>query len=144
MEVGKLADLVLWDPGWFAVRPRLVLKGGAVASAPIGDANASIPTPQPVLQRPMFGAAPAAAPMLSVSWVAPAALENGLVEDLGLRRRLVALAETRGVGKADMVGNDALPAIDVDADTFVVTVDGDEIDPLPATELPLAQRYSLF
>jgi urease subunit alpha len=144
VAVGKLADLVLWDPAFFAIRPRLVLKGGAIVSAPIGDANASIPTPQPVLQRPMFGAAPSVAPRLSVSWVAPAALESGLAERLGLVRELAPVADTRGVTKRDMAANDALPSISVDPATFVVTVDGDEIEPQPATELPLAQRYALF
>jgi urease subunit alpha len=144
VEVGKLADLVLWDPAFFAVRPRLVLKSGAIVSAPIGDANASIPTPQPVLQRPMFGAAPSVAPRLSVSWVAPAALEAGVADRLGLTRELAPVTDTRGVTKRDMAANDALPDIAVDPATFVVTVDGDEIDPQPVTELPLAQRYALF
>jgi urease subunit alpha len=144
VEVGKLADLVLWDPAFFAVRPRLVIKGGAIVSAPIGDANASIPTPQPVLQRPMFGAAASVAPTLSVSWVAPAALEAGIADRLGLIRELAPVADTRGVTKRDMALNDALPDIAVDPATFVVTVDGDEIEPQPVTELPLAQRYSLF
>jgi urease subunit alpha len=144
VEVGKLADLVLWDPAYFAVRPRLVIKGGAIVSAPIGDANASIPTPEPVLQRPMFGAAASVAPTVSVSWVAPKAFESGLAERLGLTRELVTVADTRGVTKRDMPGNDALPAIAVDPATFVVTVDGEEIAPQPVTELPLAQRYALF
>jgi urease subunit alpha len=144
VEAGKLADLVLWDPAFFGVRPRLVLKAGAVVWAPIGDANASIPTPQPVLGRPMFGAAASAAPHLSLSFVSAAALEDGLAERLGLTRRLVAVADTRGIGKADLPENDALPAIGVDPETFVVTVDGEEVTPAPARELPLAQRYSLF
>jgi urease subunit alpha len=144
VEVGKLADLVLWDPAWFGVRPRIVLKGGAVAWAPIGDANASIPTPQPVLGRPMFAAATTAAPSVSVSFVAPASLEAGLAERLELSRELVAVADTRAVGKADLPLNDALPSISVDAETFVVTVDGSEVEPAPATELPMTQRYSLF
>jgi urease subunit alpha len=144
VEVGKLADLVLWDPAWFGVRPRLVLKGGQVAWAPIGDANASIPTPQPVLGRPMFAAFGAAAASVSVSFVAPAALEAGLEERLGLGRQLVAVADTRGVGKADLPLNDALPSISVDPETFIVTVDGDAVEPAPVNVLPLAQRYSLF
>jgi urease subunit alpha len=144
VDVGKLADLVLWDPAYFAVRPRLVLKGGAIASAPIGDANASIPTPQPVVQRAMFATAPAVAPTVSISWVAPAALESGVAERLALSRELVAVTDTRRVTKRDLIGNDALPAIEVDPATFVVTVDGDEIEPQPMTELPLAQRYALF
>jgi urease subunit alpha len=144
VEPGKLADLVLWDPAFFGVRPQLVLKAGQVAWAPIGDANASIPTPQPVLGRPMFGAVPAAAARLSLSFVAPEALEHGLAERLGLTRELVGVADTRSVAKRDLPGNDALPEIAVDPETFVVTVDGAEIEPEPATELPLAQRYSLF
>jgi urease subunit alpha len=144
VEVGKLADLVLWDPAWFGVRPRLVVKGGAVAWAPIGDANASIPTPQPVLGRPMFAALGAAAASVSMTFVAPAALEAGLAERLGLARELVAVADTRSVRKADLPMNDALPTISVDPQTFVVTVDGAEVEPAPVSELPMAQRYSLF
>jgi urease subunit alpha len=144
VEPGKLADLVLWDPAFFGVRPGLVLKAGAIAWAPIGDANASIPTPQPILGRPMFAAAPAAAPGLSLTFVAPEALADGLEERLALGRSLVPVADTRGVGKRDLPGNDALPEIVVDPETFVVTVDGEEIEPAPASELPLAQRYSLF
>jgi urease subunit alpha len=142
VAVGKLADLVLWDPAFFGIRPRLVLKAGAVAWAPMGDANASIPTPQPVLMRPMFAARTGAD--VSLTFVAGAALEDGLEERLGLRRRLVAAKDTRAVGKADMPLNDALPRIDVDPETFVVSIDGEEIAPAPATELPLAQRYTLF
>ena len=144
VEPGKLADLVLWDPAFFGVRPRLVLKGGAVAWAPIGDANASIPTPQPVLGRPMFAATGTAAARLSLSFVAPAALADGLAERLGLERELVAVADTREVGKRDLPGNDALPEIRVDPETFSVSVDGDVVEPAAATVLPLAQRYSLF
>jgi urease subunit alpha len=144
VEVGKLADLVLWDPAFFAVRPRLVIKGGAVAWAPIGDANASIPTPQPVFGRPMFGAIGAAAASVSVSFVAPAALEAGLEARLGLTRRLIGVSDTRAVMKTDLPMNDALPAISVDPETFVVTVDGEAVTAAPVSVLPLAQRYSLF
>lgn len=144
VEPGKLADLVLWDPAFFAIRPRLVIKGGAIAYAPIGDANASIPTPQPVLARPMFGAAVSAAPHTSLTFVAPAALADGLEGRLGLRRRLVAVEDTRGLSKLDMPRNDALPRIEVDPETFVVTVDGEPVTPQPATVLPLAQRYAFF
>jgi urease subunit alpha len=144
IAVGKLADLVLWDPAFFAVRPRLVIKGGHVAWAPIGDANASIPTPQPVLGRPMFAAAPGVAARCSVSFVAPAAIEDGLSERLGLARRLLAVGDTRALTKADMPENDALPRIEVDPETFVVRVDGEPVDQQPADVLPLAQRYSLF
>jgi urease subunit alpha len=144
VAVGKLADLVLWSPAFFAARPDLVLKGGAVAWAPIGDANASIPTPQPVLGRPMFAATPAVAADRSVSFVAAAALEGGLGERLALDRRLAAAGWTRSLTKADMPRNDATPQISVDSSAFTVTVDGELIEPQPAIELPLAQRYNLF
>jgi urease subunit alpha len=144
VEVGKLADLVLWEPAFFAVRPAMVLKGGAVAWAPIGDANASIPSPEPVLGRPMFAAMPLAAGRHSRSFVAPAALEAGLAERLELVRELRAVGDVRALGKADMPGNDATPEIRVDSERFTVTVDGELIEPDPVTELPLAQRYSLF
>jgi len=144
VEVGKLADLVLWDPAFFGVRPQLVIKGGAIAWAPIGDANASIPTPQPVLGRPMFGGMGAAAAAGSLAFVSETALRDGLAERLALRRELVAVADTRGVGKADLPNNDAMPEIVVDPETFVVTVDGEDVMPAPASRLPLAQLYSLF
>ncbi|MGI5227034.1 urease subunit alpha [Actinoallomurus sp. CA-142502] len=142
VEVGKLADLVLWEPAFFGVRPHVVLKGGMIAWGQMGDANASIPTPQPVFPRPMWGAT--AAPATSVHFVAPAALDDGLADRLAVRRRLVAVGDTRRLGKADMPLNDALPEIKVDPDTFTVTVDGDEVEPAPAAELPMAQRYFLF
>ncbi|QIG43219.1 urease subunit alpha [Nocardioides anomalus] len=142
VEVGKLADLVLWDPRFFGVRPELVLKGGALVRAALGDPNASIPTPQPVLMRPTLVDADGADH--AVTFVAPAALEDGLADRLGLRRPLAAVTPTREVGKADMVNNDALPDIHVDPETFAITVDGDLVVPQPATELPLARLYSLF
>jgi urease subunit alpha len=144
VEVGKLADLVLWDPRFFGVKPDLVLKGGMIAWANVGDANASIPTPQPVLPRPMFGAAPRAAAASSIAWVAPIALEDGLAERLELGRRLVPVADCRAVGKADLPNNDAVPRIEVDPESFEVHVDGELMVEEPATELPLAQRYFLF
>ncbi len=144
VAVGKLADLVLWEPAFFGVRPHAVIKGGMIAWAAMGDANASIPTPQPVLPRPMFGAAPAAAAATSVHFVAPQAIEDGLAERLAVNRRLLAVGDVRRVGKADMPLNDALPRIDVDPDTFTVTIDGDVWAEQPATELPMAQRYFLF
>ena len=120
VEVGKLADLVLWEPAFFGVRPHAVVKGGMIAWAAMGDANASIPTPQPVLPRPMFGAAPAAAAATSVHFVAPQAIEDGLADRLAVNRRLVAVGDVRKVGKAAMPLNDALPRIEVDPDTFTV------------------------
>ncbi|WP_114854472.1 urease subunit alpha [Brachybacterium sp. YJGR34] len=142
VEVGKMADLVLWDPRFFGVRPALVLKGGAIAWAALGDPNASIPTPQPVLMRPAFGDAIGAE--LSVSFVAPAAIEDGLRERLGLTRQLLPVAPTREVTKADLKNNDALPRIDIRADTFDIRIDGELVVPQPAETLPLAQRYQLF
>jgi len=144
IEVGKLADLCLWEPAFFGVRPHLVLKGGAIAWAQIGDANASIPTPQPVFGRPMFAAAPDAAGHHCVSWVAPAAIEDGIGERLGLRRALLAVDGVRALTKADLPNNDALPEIRVDPAAFTVTIDGELIEPEPAAVLPMAQRYNLF
>ncbi|WP_442792126.1 urease subunit alpha [Micromonospora sp. NBC_01796] len=144
VEKGKLADLVLWDPVFFGVRPHLVIKGGMIAWAQMGDANASIPTPQPVLPRPMFGAYGTAPAQTSLAFVAPAAIEDKLGERLGLGRRLAPVADVRSRGKADMPLNDALPRIEVEPDTFTVRIDGAVIEPEPATELPMAQRYFLF
>jgi urease subunit alpha len=138
VEVGKLADLVLWDPAFFAIRPRLVIKGGAIAWAPMGDANASIPTPQPVLMRPMFAGGGRLAAQRSLVFCAPGASVDGLEAEV------VPVKDTRALTKADMPSNDALPEIRVEPDTFKVWVDGEEIVPDPAAELPLAQRYSLF
>jgi len=144
VEVGKLADLVIWEPAFFGVRPHAVIKGGMIAWAAMGDANASIPTPQPVLPRPMFGAAPAAAAATSVHFVSRQALEDGLADRLAVARRLVAVGDVRKIGKADMPLNAALPRIEVDPDTFTVRIDGDVWQEQPATKLPMAQRYFLF
>ena len=144
VEPGKLADLVLWEPRFFGVRPDIVLKGGMIAWAAMGDANASIPTPQPVLPRPMWGAAPKVAAETSLSFVAQAALDDGLAERLALSRELQAVADVRSRTKADMPENDALPRIEVEPDTFTVRIDGEVVDSPPATELPMAQRYFLF
>lgn len=144
VEVGKLADLVLWEPAFFGVRPHAVIKGGMIAWAAMGDANASIPTPQPVLPRPMFGAAPATAAATSVHFVAPQAIEDGLADRIAVNRKLVAVANVRGVGKAQMPLNDATPDIEVDPDTFTVRIDGQVWQEQPAAELPMAQRYFLF
>ena len=142
VEIGKLADLVIWDPRFFGIRPELVIKGGAIVRAALGDPNASIPTPQPVLMRPTLVDTDGSDH--AVSFVAPAALEDGLADRLMLRRRLAAVTSTRHIGKADMVNNDVLPAIVVDPETFSITVDGDLVTPSPATELPLSQLYALF
>ncbi|WP_371402162.1 urease subunit alpha [Kribbella sp. NBC_00662] len=142
VEPGKLADLTLWDPRYFGVRPSLVIKGGAIAWAALGDPNASIPTPQPVLMRPAFGDAIGAD--LSYTFVSPAALEDGLADRLGLRRRLLGVRPTREIGKADMKNNSALPSIEIDPETFAIEVDGDLVEPSPAEVLPLAQLYAMF
>ncbi|MFG2543953.1 urease subunit alpha [Streptomyces sp. NPDC048232] len=144
VESGKLADLVLWEPRFFGVKPQLVLKGGQIAYAQMGDANASIPTPQPVLPRPMFGAHGTAPAANSVAFVAERAVEDGLAERLGIGRELVPIRSTRGRTKADMRENDALPRVEVAADSFAVTIDGELVEPAPVAELPLAQRYFLF
>ncbi|MFB7586211.1 urease subunit alpha [Streptomyces sp. NPDC056169] len=144
VETGKLADLVLWEPAFFGVKPLVVVKGGQIAYAQMGDANASIPTPQPVLPRPMFGALGRAAAAGSFNFTARAAIEDDLPQKLGLHKEFTAIGDTRRVTKADMRENDALPRVEVDADTFTVTIDGDPVEPAPAAELPMAQRYFLF
>lgn len=144
VEAGKLADLVLWEPAFFGVKPLMVLKGGQIAYAQMGDANASVPTPQPVLPRPMFGAKGRAPASNSVNFVTATAIEDGLAERLGLGKRFAAIGDTRPVTKADMRENDARPHVTVDPDTFTVTIDGEPVDPSPASELPMAQRYFLF
>jgi urease subunit alpha len=142
IEPGKLADLCLWDPAWFAVTPAVVVKGGVIAWSAMGDANASIPTPQPVWQRPMFGARIPAC--TSVVWVAPAALDDGLAGRLAVSRPLLPVRSTRSLGKADLRENGAMPVIEVDPRTFAVRIDGVVVQEDPVAVLPLAQRYSLF
>lgn len=144
VEPGKLADLVLWEPAFFGVRPHVVLKGGMIAWGQMGDANASIPTPQPVLPRPMFGASGKVPARTSLHFVAPAAIEAGLADRLAVDRRLVAVTDTSRLGKSAMPENTALPDIRVDPDTFTVSVDGEVWEPDPVRELPMAQRYFLF
>lgn len=144
VEPGKLADLVLWEPAFFGVKPLLVLKGGQIAYAQLGDANASIPTPQPVLPRPMFGALGRAGSTGSITFTSDAAIAAGLPERLALHKPFVPIEGTRRLTKAAMRENDALPRVVVDPDTFDVTVDGERIEPEPAAELPMAQRYFLF
>ncbi len=144
IAVGKLADLVLWSPAFFGVKPDLVIKGGTIVVAAMGDPNASIPTPQPVHYRPMFGAFGGALAASCITFLSGAALEEGIGHALGLRRKLAAVSGTRGIGKASMVHNDALPAIEVDAETYEVRADGALLTCEPATLLPMAQRYFLF
>ncbi|GHF57490.1 urease subunit alpha [Streptomyces griseosporeus] len=144
VESGKLADLVLWEPAFFGVKPLLVLKGGQIAYAQMGDANASIPTPQPVLPRPMYGAIGRAPASNSVNFVAPLAVEDGLAERLAVGKRFVPIESTRRVTKADMRENDARPDVRVDPDSFAVHIDGELVEATPAAELPMAQRYFLF
>jgi len=144
VEVGKLADLVLWSPAFFGVKPEVVLKGGFISWAQMGDPNASIPTPQPVWMRPMFGDFGRARGSTCVTFVSQAAVANGLAERLGLTRRISAVQACRNLGKRDMVLNDALPKIEVDPETYVVRADGEVLTCEPAKVLPLAQRYFLF
>ncbi|WP_298214276.1 urease subunit alpha [Acidocella sp.] len=145
VEAGKLADLVLWSPAFFGVKPDLVLKGGSIAMARMGDPNASIPTPQPVHYRPMFAAYGRALVESSLLFVSRAALDQGIGHRLGLTRPLVAVENTRGgIGKASMIHNDALPRIEVDPETYEVRADGELLVCAPAESLPMAQRYFLF
>jgi len=145
IEAGKLADLVLWSPAFFGVKPDLVIKGGSIAWAAMGDPNASIPTPQPVHYRPMFGAFGRAMAESCISFVSGAALEAGIGDSLKLQRRLVAMRNTRGgIGKKSMIHNDATPVIEIDPETYEVRADGVLLTCDPAVELPMAQRYFLF
>ena len=145
IEMGKLADLVLWSPAFFGVKPDLVIKMGTIAAAPMGDPNASIPTPQPVHYRPMFGACGRAMTQSAVSFVSRAGLDAGLGETLGLEKPLMAVSNTRGrISKADMVLNGATPDVEVDPETYEVRADGELLTCEPAEELAMAQRYFLF
>ncbi len=144
VEVGKLADLVLWKPAFFGTKPSMIIKGGAIAAAPMGDPNASIPTPQPVHYRPMFGAFGGAVSATSLTFVSKAALEAGIGEQLSLSKGLSAVKGTRTVKKSDMVLNDYCPDIDVDPETYEVRADGQLLTCEPAEVLPMAQRYFLF
>jgi urease subunit alpha len=143
IEVGKLADLVIWKPAFFGVKPSLILKGGMIAAAAMGDPNASIPTPQPVHYRPMFGAFGGAL-ATSVTFVSQAALENPMVTGLGLKKPLMAVKNCRGIGKKDMVHNSYTPKIEVDPENYLVKADGELLMCEPAEVLPMAQRYFLF
>jgi urease subunit alpha len=144
IEPGKLADLVLWKPAFFGAKPEMVLKAGFIAWSAMGDPNASIPTPQPVLYRPMFGSFGLATAATSITFVSRAALSAGLPEKLGLKKIVSPVENCRRIGKKDMIHNDAAPDIRVDAETYEVHVDGKLITCEPASVLPLAQRYFLF
>ena len=145
IEPGKLADLVLWAPAFFGVKPDLVIKGGMIVAAPMGDPNASIPTPQPVHYQPMFGAFGKALTASSLIFTSQAAIDGGLRDRLGVSKQFVAVENTRGgIGKASMIHNDATPDIQVDPETYAVTADGELLVCEPAVELPMAQRYFLF
>ena len=135
---------MLWRPAFFGVKPSLIVKGGMIAAAAMGDPNASIPTPQPVHYRHMFGALGAACQAASVTFVSAAGLEDAVGQHLGLRKRLVAVRGTRKIGKKDLLLNDATPRIEVDPETYEVRADGEVLSCEPASVLPMAQRYFLF
>lgn len=144
VEVGKIADLVIWKPEFFGVKPEMVLKSGFIAQAQMGDPNASIPTPEPTISRPMFGAFGRALSSTSFTFVSQAALDHEIPKRLGLQRRVLAVKNTRSLKKRDLKLNDALPKVEVHPETYVVTADGVPLTCEPAIVLPLAQRYSLF
>ena len=144
LEVGKLADIVLWKLAFFGAKPAMIIKGGMIAAAPMGDPNASIPTPQPVHYRPMFATFGSACAATSVSFVSQAALQNGVAERYGINKKLIAVEGTRKVTKADMIHNSYQPVMEVDSQTYEVKADGELLVCEPMAELPLAQRYYLF
>lgn len=144
VEVGKLADLVLWKPAFFGIKPALIIKGGMIAAAPMGDVNASIPTPQPVHYRKMFGACGSAPQHTAVTFTCQAALDNGQLDGLNVQRRFVACKNTRNITKQDMLLNDWQPTIEVDPQTYEVRANGELLTCEPADKLPLAQLYCLF
>jgi urease subunit alpha len=144
IEEGKRADLVLWSPAFFGVKPEMVLLGGTIAVAQMGDPNASIPTPQPVYTRPMFGAYGRSVERSAVTFVSAAAQEDGIGRTLGMAKDTLAVANTRGIGKRDLRLNDALPQVEVHPETYEVRADGELLTCQPAEVLPMAQRYFLF
>lgn len=144
VEVGKLADLVVWDPAFFGAKPEIVIKGGEIAWANMGDVNASIPTPEPVIMRPMFGAFGKAGSANSIAFVSKAALEKGVKEQYGLNKRVEAVGGVRSVTKQDMKLNNSLPKITVDPNCYTVTADGEVLTCSPASAIPLSQNYFLF
>jgi urease subunit alpha len=144
IEGGKLADLVLWKPAFFGVKPEMIIKGGFIAWSVMGDANASIPTPQPVLYRPMFGSFGSAPQAISLAFMSQAGVDAGIAQQLGLRKTPVAVKACRTMSKADMVHNSATPVLEVDPETYEVRADGELLTCEPAHSLPMAQRYFLF
>jgi len=144
IEIGKLADLVLWKPAFFGIKPSMIIKSGFIAAAPMGDANASIPTPQPVYYRPMFGSFGSASAQTSMTFLSQAAIDKNVPEIAGMTRLIGVCKNTRNVGKKDMIHNDWMPNIEVDSQTYEVRANGELLTCEPATELPLAQRYCLF
>jgi urease subunit alpha len=144
IEAGKFADLVIWHPAFFGVKPELILKGGMIAYAQMGDPNASIPTPEPVFGRPMFGSFGKALSKSAITFVSKSAYDSNIQEKLGLTKQLVAVQGTRNIGKKDMIHNDATPTIDVNPETYEVKVDGELATCEPATVVPMAQRYFMF
>jgi urease subunit alpha len=144
LEPGKLADIVLWKPAFFGVKPEMIIKGGFIIAARMGDPNASIPTPQPVIYRPMFGAFGQALHHTCYTFVSKASLENGLIQQYELKKMVEPVKNCRSISKKDLIHNDATPQIDVDPETYEVKVDGEIITCEPADVLPMAQRYFLF
>jgi urease subunit alpha len=144
IEPGKLADVVLWKPAFFGVKPEIIIKGGVIAWSVMGDANASIPTPQPVVYRPMFGAFARACQSTSLTFVSRAALDRELPQKLRLHKTAIAVEHCRDIGKANMIHNSATPNIEVDPETYEVRADGELLVCEPATVLPMTQRYFLF
>ena len=144
VEKGKLADLVLWKPAFFGVKPAMIIKGGSIAAAPMGDPNASIPTPQPVHYRHMFGALGSACHQTCFSFVSKAAADAQVGKSVGLKKMVTAVRDTRTITKKDMVHNDYLPHVEVDPQTYEVRADGELLVCEPALSLPMTQRYFLF
>ena len=144
IEVGKRADLVLWNPAFFGVKPEMVLMGGTIVVAQMGDPNASIPTPQPVYTRPMFGAFGRSLEHSSITFVSGAAQADGIGGTLGLAKQTVAVSNTRTIGKKDLLLNDAMPQVEVNPETYEVRADGELLTCEPADVLPMAQRYFMF
>ncbi len=144
IEKGKLADIVLWEPAFFGAKPAMIIKGGFIAYAQMGDANASIPTPQPYMMRPMFGAFGRAPFNTSLTFLSKAAFDRGVHRTLGLGKQAAFVSDCRTIGKKDMVHNDYVPRIEVDPETYTVKADGEVLTCEPASELPMTQRYFLF